>query len=145
MHVAYRSCARTGSPYQNKAPAFKSISKITQLPPCCYSIKHIITCLRSKTPSGASCNKPTNLVVSKPRLFSCLLKGVSGVSTSVAMLSRCVKFCVLTYCIRIVQVRALSCMHVPAVYIRSAVPCVNIVDGRLGDDRWQQSAIAAHG
>lgn len=37
----------------------------------------ILTTLRSKTPSLASCNKLTNFVVNKPRDFSCLL-GVPG-------------------------------------------------------------------
>lgn len=38
---------------------------------------HILTTLRSKTPSLASCSKLTNFVVNKPRDFSCLL-GVPG-------------------------------------------------------------------
>ena len=33
-----------------------------------------LTTLRSSTPSLASCNRVTNLLVSKPRLFSCLLE-----------------------------------------------------------------------
>lgn len=40
-------------------------------------IFYILTTLRSKTPSLASCNKLTNFVVNKPRDFSCLL-GVPG-------------------------------------------------------------------
>lgn len=38
---------------------------------------YILTTLRSKTPSLASCSKLTNFVVNKPRDFSCLL-GVPG-------------------------------------------------------------------
>lgn len=41
----------------------------------------MLTAFRSNTPSFASCNKVTNLVVSSPRLFSCLL-GVCGCSES---------------------------------------------------------------
>ena len=37
----------------------------------------VLTTLRSKTPSFASCNKLTNLVVNKPSDFSCRL-GVPG-------------------------------------------------------------------
>lgn len=43
----------------------------------------MLTAFRSNTPSFASCNKVTNLVVSSPRLFSCLL-GVCGCSESPA-------------------------------------------------------------
>lgn len=41
----------------------------------------MLTAFRSNTPSFASCSKVTNLVVSSPRLFSCLL-GVCGCSES---------------------------------------------------------------
>lgn len=41
----------------------------------------MLTAFRSNTPSFASCNKVTNLVVSSPRLFSCLL-GVCGCNES---------------------------------------------------------------
>lgn len=40
-----------------------------------------LTAFRSNTPSFASCSKVTNLVVSSPRLFSCLL-GVCGCNES---------------------------------------------------------------
>lgn len=40
-----------------------------------------LTAFRSNTPSFASCSKVTNLVVSRPRLFSCLL-GVCGCNES---------------------------------------------------------------
>lgn len=41
----------------------------------------MLTAFKSSTPSFASCSKVTNLVVSSPRLFSCLL-GVCGCSES---------------------------------------------------------------
>lgn len=46
----------------------------------------LLTTLRSKTPSLASCNKVTNLVVSSPKLFSCRL----GVWSAIVSRYKCI-------------------------------------------------------
>lgn len=49
-----------------------------------------LTTFRSSTPSLASCNKETNFVVKRPKLFSCLLGVLSAIKPCNSMVLWCV-------------------------------------------------------
>lgn len=49
-----------------------------------------LTTFRSSTPSLASCNKETNFVVKRPKLFSCLLGVLSAIKPCNSMVLSCV-------------------------------------------------------